>query len=234
MSYAETLSRLRNLLSTWGRIPADQCLQYTLHSMKVTLLVFFRHADFSLEARHLQGHHVFAPSSTLYDRDDIAPILMTQYSFVDRIHSGWRPRTPILRGVSYVASEPHSEDMAWVSCISELPFFHVAASTTETAPIAPAEGRTMPSIVNVQASDSSGPPPLEEETSESEGSVHSSLGPAEEVSFLCAETSNTLHASIHGRPACNSRGVFRMVTHPSEKSRLCRARACAALFAALE
>ena len=76
--------------------------------------------------------------------------------------------------------------------------------------------------------------PLEEETSESEGSFQESLGPSEEVSFLCAETSEVLHASLRGKPACNCRGTFRAVTHPSNKARLCRARACAALFAALE
>ena len=127
MSYAETLAQLRYLLHQWGRIPQEQCLQYTLHSMKVTLLAFWRQADFSLEARHLQGHHVFAPSSTLYGRDDIAPILTTQFAFVERVHSGWRPRTPILRGVSYVASEPEvdlvSEDLEWVPYIALLPSF---------------------------------------------------------------------------------------------------------------
>ena len=88
LSYAETLAQLRALLHQWGRIPAEQCLQYTLHSMKVTLLAFWRQADFSLEARHLQGHHVFAPSSALYGRDDIAPILTTQFAFVEKVHSG--------------------------------------------------------------------------------------------------------------------------------------------------
>ena len=130
MSYAETLLQLRQLLLQWGRIPPEQCMQYTLHSMKVTLLAFWRQSDFSLEARHLQGHHVFAPSSTLYGRDDIAPILTTQFAFVERVHSGWRPRTPVLRGVSYVASEPEvdlvSDDLGWVPYIASLPFFHVS------------------------------------------------------------------------------------------------------------
>ena len=238
MSYAETLSRLRDLLAMWGRIPPEQCLQHTLHSMKVTLLAFWRRADFSLESRHLQGHHVFAPSSTWYGRDDIAPILTTQFAYVDRVHSGSRPRTPILRGVSYAASEPqldlHSDDLSWAASISELPFFDVAPSPAETDSITSAAGRAVVSIQKELEPDMSGSAQLEEETSESEGSVHSSLRPADEVAFLCAETSHTLHASIQGRPTCNSRGVFRMITHPSDKSRLCRARARAALFAALD
>ena len=269
LSYAETLAQLRYLLHRWGRIPEEQCLQYTLHSMKVTLLAFWRQADFSLEARHLQGHHVFAPSSTLYGRDDIAPILTTQFAFVEKVHSGWRPRTPILRGVSYVASEPEvdlvSEDLEWVPYIALLPFFHIAypgfeATSTSsksgsssvvgsglhsaTSSVPGADGSTLaaPLVEDVPATvvtcklevSSPADSPLEEETSESEGSFQESLGPSEEVSFLCAETSEVLHASLRGKPACNCRGTFRAVTHPSNKARLCRARACAALFAALD
>ena len=269
MSYAETLAQLCYLLHQWGRIPQEQCLQYTLHSIKVTLLAFWRQADFSLEARHLQGHHVFAPSSTLYGRDDIAPILTTQFAFVERVHSGWRPRTPILRGVSYVASEPEvdlvSEDLGWVPYIALLPFFHVAypGKATTTASSMPGSSALCSPALHPEASPGSGDAtsasasplaegshatvgecklevpspaevPFEAETSESEGSIHESIGPSEEVSFLCAETSEVLHASLHGKPACNCRGTFRAVTHPSSKARLCRARACAALFAALD
>ena len=73
LSYAEALVRLRRMLDMWGGITSLQTLQYTLHSMKVTLLAFFRQLDFSLETRHLQGHHTFAASSTLYGRDDVRP-----------------------------------------------------------------------------------------------------------------------------------------------------------------
>ena len=264
ISYAETLSQLRQLLLRWGRIPPEQCLQYTLHSMKVTLLAFWRQADFSLESRHLQGHHEFASSSALYGRDDIAPILTTQVSFVERVHSGWRPRTPVLRGVSYVASEPEvvldSEDMGLVPYIASIPFFHVSYPGTVRAPTSSAAGLTASTVAGVTDTFLEGSPQeiqpavgssapaieckleiapsgdttLEEETSESDGSLHGSIGPADEVAFLCAETSDILHASIQGRPACNCRGAFRVITHPSGKSRLCRARACAALFAALD
>ena len=66
LSYAEALVRLRRLLDMWGGITSLQTFQYTLHSMKVTLLAFFRQLDFSLETPHLQGHHTFAASSTLH------------------------------------------------------------------------------------------------------------------------------------------------------------------------
>ena len=44
LSYAEALVRLRRMLDMWGGITSLQTLQYTLHSMKVTLLAFFRPA----------------------------------------------------------------------------------------------------------------------------------------------------------------------------------------------
>ncbi|CAE7363847.1 spn-E, partial [Symbiodinium necroappetens] len=55
----------------------------------------------------------------------------------------------------------------------------------------------------------SGDTTLEEKTSESDGSLHGSIGPADEVAFLCAETSDILHASIQGRviPACACRHI---------------------------
>ena len=268
MSYAETLSQLRSLLLQWDKIPPEQCLQYTLHSMKVTLLAFWRQADFSLEARHLQGHHVFAPSSTLYGRDDIAPILTTQFAFVERVHSGWRPRTPVLRGVSYVASEPEvdlaSEDLGLVPYIAMLPFFHLACSgkgadpTSSKPETSTSVGSDLISTASTFSGDAVSDPvapladciqgttvecklevtspsdiPLEAETSESEGSFQDSIGPSDEIPFLCAETSEVLHAS-KGKPACNCRGSFRVLTHPSSRARLCRARACAAIFAALD
>ena len=241
LSYAECLSCLRQFLLRWGRLPSDQILQYTLHSMKVTLLAFYRQANVSIEARHLQGHHVFAPSSTLYGRDDISPILLTQHQFVRDVHSGWRPRAPVLRGVTYLPSEPTVDldavDLTSVQALAELHFFHVGVAPRSMPLPLDLEGQPGPLVHSHLGSVDSHEAPgkasegvsgdaVEEETSDSDAA----LGPADEVGFLCAETSNTLHACIEGRPACNSRGAFRGVTHPATSARLCRARACAAVF----
>ena len=106
LSYAEALVRLRRMLDMWGGVTSLQTLQYTLHSMKVTLLAFFRQLDFSLETRHLQGHHTFAASSTLYGRDDVSPLIIAQDSFIARVLQGWRARTPMMRGVTFMPCEP--------------------------------------------------------------------------------------------------------------------------------
>ena len=233
MSYAEALVGLRGLLQRWGELEPQQCCQYTLHSMKVTLLAFYRHMGASLEIRHLQGHHSFAPSSTLYGRDDIAPILQAQVDFVKKVASGWRPRTPILRGVTYMPREPPVElgtvTLTDVECISSLPFFHweVTSVQEETFSVVEGDAESAPlhesTAIEPSVVHSGGPPPVpepveglqEEETSDSEVSIEQ----ADEVAFLCAETSCILHACVDGKPACNSRGTFRFISHPESKAR---------------
>ena len=126
LSYAEALVRLRRMLDMWGGITSLQTLQYTLHSMKVTLLAFFRQLDFSLETRHLQGHHTFAASSTLYGRDDVSPLIIAQDSFIAKVLQGWRARTPMMRGVTFMPSEPPlvwAQEIGSVASIPALAFF---------------------------------------------------------------------------------------------------------------
>ena len=94
--------------------------------MKVTLLAFFRQLDFSLETRHLQGHHTFAASSTLYGRDDVSPLIIAQDSFIDKVLQGWKARTPMMRGVTFMPCEPPlvwAQDLSAVASIPEIAFF---------------------------------------------------------------------------------------------------------------
>eukprot|EP00439_Symbiodinium_sp_Y106_P021270 s8504_g2.t1 len=229
----------------WGGVTSLQTLQYTLHSMKVTLLAFFRQLDFSLETRHLQGHHTFAASSTLYGRDDVSPLILAQDSFITRVlqglaffrqldfsletrhlqghHTfaasstlygrddvsplilaqdsfitrvlqGWRARTPIMRGVTFMPSEP---PLVWAQEIGS-----VEELDRPTAGSSPLAGKSdqlhsasvselPPALPEVPQA-----PPLEGETSSDSGE---DLGAPEEITFLCAECSCILHAGIAGR-----------------------------------
>ena len=241
LSYAEALVRLRRLLDMWGGVTSLQTLQYTLHSMKVTLLAFFRQLDFSLETRHLQGHHTFAASSTLYGRDDVSPLILAQDSFIARVLEGWRARTPIMRGVTFMPSEPPlvwAQEIGSVSSIPALMFFRFSEELDRpTAGSSPLAGKSdqlhsasvseLPSALPevLQA------PPLEGETSSDSGE---DLGTPEEITFLCAESSCILHAGVAGRPACGCRGTFRAISHPTSVSRFCRSRACSCIFTNLD
>ena len=241
LSYAEALVRLRRMLDMWGGITSLQTLQYTLHSMKVTLLAFFRQLDFSLETRHLQGHHTFASSSTLYGRDDVSPLIIAQDSFIARVLQGWRARTPMMRGVTFMPSEPPlvwAQELGSVASIPALTFFRFSEErhqpTVVTSPLAGESDQlhstsalvpqpALPEVPQV--------PPLEGETSSGSGE---DLGTPEEITFLCAESSCILHAGIAGRPACGCRGTFRAISHPTSVSRFCRSRACSCIFTNLD
>ena len=216
-------------------------MQYTLHSMKVTLLAFFRQLDFSLETRHLQGHHTFAASSTLYGRDDVSPLIIAQDSFIARVLQGWRARTPMMRGVTFMPSEPPlvwAQEIGSVASIPALTFFRFSEErhqpTVVTSPLAGESDQlhstsalvpqpALPEVPQV--------PPLEGETSSGSGE---DLGTPEEITFLCAESSCILHAGIAGRPACGCRGTFRAISHPTSVSRFCRSRACSCIFTNLD
>ena len=116
-----------------------QTLQYTLHSMKVTLLAFFRQLDFSLETRHLQGHNTFAASSTLYGRDDVSPLIIAQDSFITRVLQGWRVRTPMMRGVTFMPSEPPlvwAQEIGSVASIPALAFFRFSEERNRPTAVA--------------------------------------------------------------------------------------------------
>ena len=197
----------------WGGITSLQTLQYTLHSMKVTFLAFFRQLEFSLETRHLQGHHTFAASSTLYGRDDVSPLIIAQDSFIDKVLQGWKARTPMMRGVTFMPCEPPlvwAQDLSAVASIPDLAFFRFSPEldrpTAGTSPLAGKSDQlhSEPVLVSPPAlPEVPQAPPLEGETSSGTGE---DLGTPEETTFLCAESSCILHAGIAGRPACGCRG----------------------------
>ena len=160
LSYAEALVRLRRMLDMWGGITSLQTLQYTLHSMRVTLLAFFRQLDFSLETRH----HTFAASSTLYGRDDVSPLIIAQDSFIAKVLQGWRARTPMMRGVTFMPSEPPlvwAQEIGSVASIPALAFFRFSEERDRpTAVASPLAGESQISCtcVGVTARPAGGTP----------------------------------------------------------------------------
>ena len=229
LTYAETLCRLRALLLRRGGLPTEQVSQYILHSMRVTLLSCFRQLGFSLEARHLQGLHTFAQSSTLYGRDDISPLLLTQDQFIERVRHGWRARAPLLRGVKFMPCETTFmvapvDKLQSVSPVI-LHFFNLAVAGTGTAtsrdsvPLHPVATSAEISLKASRFQVDDGVKQLTE-TAEVETSSSDALGTPDEVGFLVAETSCILHASLHGKLACGSRGSFRGIITPPNWSSL--------------
>eukprot|EP00439_Symbiodinium_sp_Y106_P072083 s3520_g13.t1 len=201
LSYAEALVRLRRLLDMWGGITSLQTFQYTLHRASYICGIIY---------------------ITLYGRDDVSPLIIAQDLFIQKVLQGWRARTPMMRGVTFMPCEPPlswAPDLSTVSSIPDLAFFRFSQeldrSVSGTSPLAvPSASVHSETVSELPSAPSEIPrePPLEGETSSGSGE---DPGAPEEIAFLSAESSCILHAGIEGRPACGAGGRFvRFRTRP--------------------
>ena len=231
MSYCAALGCLRALLSEWGQLSDDQLAICTLHSMKCTLLSFYRQCDYSDDVRHLQGHHKALTSMRLYGRDDVSPCISQHIKFIRAVRQGWRARTPLLRGVSFAAEEPplHFADPSrfWQFC-ENLQFFKMASGSEEPSTEA---GDLEPVHTDAVHSQSEVSFDCVLEESDSDESLAPSLGAADEVPLCVSNAGLVVHVSLQGRPACGSQGTFHSVDSVPEKARLCKHKSCALIFA---
>ena len=115
LDYAGTTKFFRDMLLTpwksWqGSHPLDKLqMQYTLHSMKATLLSFGPQLGslVSDSDRLLQGHHQDPKRSlNLYGRDSVWGSLRYQQTVITEIQNGWRPKTAQHRGGQFPMVEP--------------------------------------------------------------------------------------------------------------------------------
>eukprot|EP00439_Symbiodinium_sp_Y106_P014976 s11023_g2.t1 len=118
---------------------------------------------------------------------------------------GWRARTPMMRGVTFMPSEPPlvwAQEIGSVASIPALAFFRFSEErnqpTAVTSPLA-GESDPLPSapalVPQPALPEVPQVPPLEGETSSGSGE---DVGTPEEITFLCAESSCILHAGIAG------------------------------------
>ena len=80
---------------------------YTLHSLKTSLLASLAQLQVSFKKRGLQGHHRSSANGCvlLYSRDDVHGALSLQQMFWDKVRSGWLPLTPQARGGLHPAKQ---------------------------------------------------------------------------------------------------------------------------------
>ena len=231
MSYCAALGCLRAFLAEWGQLSDDQLAIYTLHSMKCTLLSFYRQCDYSDDVRHLQGHHKALTSMRLYGRDDVSPCIAQHMKFIQAVRQGWRARTPLLRGVSFAAEEPslHFADPSRFWHFREnLHFFKMASESEEQSTGA---SDLQPAHVHSVHSQSEASFECVLEESDSDESLPPSLGAADEVPLCISNAGLVVHVSLQGRPACGSQGTFHSVDSVPDKARLCKHKSCAFIFA---
>lgn len=109
MPYMQALQLLRRFVGNLQECSPAQRDQYTLHSLKTTLLSWGCQIQASTESRASQGHHVVPTlkSVRLYGRDDVWAGLTLQNNLIDVISDGsFRPQIPQHRGGQIPLSEP--------------------------------------------------------------------------------------------------------------------------------
>ena len=247
--YASALRWLRRTLELgWKHsIPTLPALNYTLHSLKVTLLSWANQLpQISAPDRLAQGKHV-GGSMELYSRERCIGQLRLQLQIRDAVRSGGRFVLPLHRGAQHPLQEPFYEVESFKKDSGPMVWQHFAFATDFTSSVLPALPPLVPAI--------SAPPPIlkiEELQSESECSSEASEGPSldsmgdvDEFSFgastnvlhalkRCEHSSVLLHAipvrSVCGAPLHSE--TFREASPQEQGFLLCRRLGCLAVFAA--
>ncbi|CAE7685123.1 unnamed protein product [Symbiodinium necroappetens] len=257
MSYAQALSAFRGALVAAGLSP-QEAGNYTLHSLKTTLLASLAQLQVSFKKRGLQGHHRSSTNGCvlLYSRDDVHGALSLQQMFWDKVRSGWLPLTPQARGGLHPAKQTMIEPQVFsfhtspahlrfpVEDISALP---VAAQVTPPAPPVPAPEEVEPagdSDVDSSSSSTSSSSPSTQQTRS-----WTKVSGQEAEEFLWVQTSSGLihcaspHSGLEGivvvrpdgmkirvKPRCGT--IARSMTVLADlppNPRFCRHKACQAI-----
>ena len=245
MTYSTALKWLRYFLTfPWlSEPPVLPLTNYTLHSLKGTLLSFaLEIPEISDGHRSSQGHHR-GSSVVLYSRDDVLGALRLQQQLRLAVLGNWRPRTPQHRGgqspmpVIPVVVEAFSKSLS----TSAWGYFSFDVTLPGALPHCVA-----PTLPGLQPTDTaSGPAPQHcsnaaddsalEDSAESE---FGDMGPPDELIFLTstgivhaasatASSSRTLCGATLAPDKCSIVDNFR------PEHRLCRRAACVAAFASL-
>lgn len=118
----------------------EEARQYSLHSLKATVLSWSRQCNIPEDMRAEQGHHKHGSaraSVRLYGRDDVWGAVRLQRVLHEQLRSGWRPMAAQARG----GQEPAQERNVVLSCSA----VHVQSPSKHSAPTDEAEMRPAPS-----------------------------------------------------------------------------------------
>lgn len=114
MPYAAMLGHLRCFLSSVSSLQQEFVRQYTLHSLKATLLTWALQCHAPVAERAAQGHHKIPGASGCvqkYGRDDIFPQISCQKRILRAVQSGWEPGVPLQRGLMTALNPPAADDV---------------------------------------------------------------------------------------------------------------------------
>ena len=256
MSYASCLKWLRYYLQfPWLDCPPDVPVSnYTVHSMKCSLLSYMLEVPSILGPdRDSQGHHR-GSSRELYSRDDVLGALRAQQQLRAAVQSGLRPRTPQHRGAQLPMPAIPVSIESFRKDISTAPwgFFMFDVLHPGSLPWTPDQATNLP-VVASQAPAATLVPqaalPTFSASTEDTGSEEDSasepelegtdplLGCPEEVCMFASTGVVHATASSSGKTLCGihmSGSRWQEVLSISSRHSLCRRQACVKAFAALE
>ena len=248
MSYASCLKWIRYYLQfPWLDCPPEiPVSNYTVHSMKCSLLSYMLEVPSILGPdRDSQGHHR-GSSRELYSRDDVLGALRAQQQLRAAVLAGLRPRTPQHRGAQLPMPAIPVSIESFRKEISTAPwgFFKFDVSHPGSLPWTPDQATDLPAVSVPQtvlpAFSASTEDTASEEDSESEPELEGTdplLGCPEEVGMFAS--TGVVHAadSTSGKTLCGipmSGSRWQEVLSINSRHSLCRRQACVKAFAALE
>ena len=124
LSYAAALRALRWACQTpWDRprLSSSSAQNFTLHSLKVSMLSVAAQLRLPHKDRQIQGHHT-GGSVQLYSRDDTIDALWVQTQISTSVRLGWRPMRPQHRGgQAPVQDLPISHELPEFPSLLQLP-----------------------------------------------------------------------------------------------------------------
>ena len=256
MSYGRAMVFLRNFCAWAGPECTLHAKDYTMHSLKTTMLAWVAQlssqSDCSAENRRLQGHHKdrIMPSVRLYSRSDTHGPLSLQACIQAQVNAGFRPQTPLHRGIQAVHWEPI------VNLRESVPTSAFAFPTLDLLRSNPFTGHSedvacshalavqarSPLPARAGQSATASPSGAEDTSSESTRSAESSdLGEADECYYLVSsgcfhaavpkeDHCQSLYARQYWKPACGVLGQLEFTSALPKGMRPCHRRACLKRF----
>ena len=244
MSYSTALKWLRHFLAfPWLSDPPILPLtNYTLHSLKGTLLSFaLELPEISDGDRASQGHHR-GSSIVLYSRDDVLGALRLQQQIRLAVLANWRPRTPQHRGGQSPMAPVPIVIEAFSKPLSLAPWGYFVFDVSSpgalphcTAPHLPGSGSASSRHGSTLVQDPN--VAVDSALEDSAESDIGDLGPPDELTFMTS--TGIVHAACEAGSTKSLCGIFlppnkcSLVANFRPEHRLCRRAACVAAFASL-
>lgn len=237
LPYCGALKMLRFCINLVPNSPLTPSIvnNFTLHSLKCTMLSWLAQLHLPPEVRASQGHHTFVHSVQLYSRDDVYASLHAQAEVRQALDNGWTPTIPLARGsqipmqyssISFsVTSWPSHPDSFCMFSVPSLLTSHLINNEPEVDVLDFFSAPTQWNDLHDDHLGTASPDPYP--------TIESAAAPR--IRYLRATT--VAHAAIKDagcplgyRAKCGALGSFELLDELPSSCRLCQRKACIGTF----